>query len=57
MTIAFLADEPKIEKTCHRCHAAYLSSCRNVKYCPSCREVRKIELRVPYAKRKKRPGS
>ena len=47
MTIAFLADEPKIEKTCHRCHAAYLS----------CREVRKIELRVPYAKRKKRPGS
>ena len=48
MPIAYLADEPAIAHECIRCHVAFKSKCRNVKRCPTCRKLRKVEAQVPY---------
>jgi hypothetical protein len=54
MPIAYLADEPAIAHECIRCHVAFRSKCRNVKRCPTCRKLRKVEAQVPYCERKAR---
>ena len=54
MPIAYLADEPLTAKECDRCHRAFRSKCRIVKFCPAYREALKVERRIPYQERKKR---